>query len=73
MARYYYPDANDVLSAKIQFLKEHHYKINHCFKNTWGKGYVLFDTKAEVNEWYKDKETRRTERDGNYSWNIKII
>ena len=54
MARYYYPNANDALSAKIQFLKEHHYKINHCFKNTWGKGYVLFDTKAEVNEWYKE-------------------
>ena len=54
MGRYYYPDAPDALSAKIQFLKEHHYKINHCFKNTWGTGYVLFDTKAEVNEWHKE-------------------
>ena len=34
MGRYYYPDAKDALSAKIKFLKEHHYKINHCFQNT---------------------------------------
>jgi hypothetical protein len=39
---------------KIQFLKEYHYQINHCFRNTWGKGYVLFDTKADVNEGYKE-------------------
>jgi hypothetical protein len=54
MAHYYYPNANDALSAKIQFLKEYHYQINHCFRNTWGKGYVLFDTKADVNEGYKE-------------------
>ena len=41
--RYYYPDAPDAFSAKIQFLKEHHYYAKHCFKNTWGKGYVIFD------------------------------
>lgn len=46
MGRYYYPNENDALSAKIQFLREHHYKINHCFRNTWGTGFVLFDTKV---------------------------
>lgn len=54
MGRYYYPNAIDALDAKKQFLREHHYRIGHCFKNTWGKGYVLFDTKAEVNAWYKE-------------------
>lgn len=54
MGRYYYPNENDALSAKIQFLREHHYKINHCFRNTWGTGFVLFDTKEDVNEWYKE-------------------
>ena len=54
MGRYYYPNENDALSAKIQFLREHHYKINHCFRNTWGTGFVLFDTKKDVNEWYKE-------------------
>lgn len=54
MGRYYYPNENDALSAKIQFLREHHYKINHCFRNTWGMGFVLFDTKENVNEWYKE-------------------
>lgn len=55
MGRYYYPNENDDLSAKIQFLREHHYKINHCFRNTWGTGYVLFDTKKDVNEWHKEQ------------------
>ena len=55
MGRYYYPNENDALSAKIQFLREHHYMINHCFRNTWGTGFVLFDTKDDVNEWYKEK------------------
>ncbi len=54
MGRYYYPNENDALSAKIQFLREHHYKINHCFRNTWGTGFVLFDTKEDVNEWCKE-------------------
>lgn len=54
MGRYYYPNENDALSAKIHFLKEHHYKINHCFRNTRGTGFVLFDTKEDVNEWYKE-------------------
>lgn len=54
MGRYYYPNENDALSAKIQFLREHHYKINHCFRNTWETGFVLFDTKEDVNEWYKE-------------------
>ena len=54
MGRYYYPNENDALSAKIQFLREHHYKINHCFRNTWGMGFVLFDTKEDVNECYKE-------------------
>lgn len=53
MGRYYYPNENDALSAKIQFLREHHYMIKHCFRNTWGTGFVLFDTKEDVNEWYK--------------------
>jgi hypothetical protein len=54
MGRYFYPNAGDALDAKKQFLREHHYKINHCFKNTWGTGYVLFDTISEVNQWYKE-------------------
>lgn len=52
--RYYYPYAPDALSAKKQFLKEHHYYAKHCFKNDWGTGYVLFDTKKDVNLWYKE-------------------
>ena len=54
MGRYYYSNATDALDAKKQFLREHHYKISHCFKNTWGTGYVLFDTKEEVNQWHKE-------------------
>lgn len=52
MGRYYYPNENDALSAKIQFLREHHYKINHCFRNTWGTGFVLFDTKEDISVQY---------------------
>lgn len=52
--RYYYPDAPDALSAKTQFLKEHHYYAKHCFQNTWGRGYVIFDSKEEVNLWHKE-------------------
>lgn len=52
--RYYYPDAPDALSAKTQFLREHHRYAKHCFQNTWGKGYVIFDTKEDVNLWYKE-------------------
>lgn len=52
--RYYYPYAPDALSAKKQFLKEHHYYAKHCFKNDLGTGYVLFDTKEDVNLWYKE-------------------
>ena len=51
---YYYPDAPDALSAKKQFLREHHYYAKHCFHNTWGTGYIIFDTKEEVNLWYKE-------------------
>lgn len=54
MGRYYYPDTTNALDAKIQFLRQHHYKIAHCFQNIWGKGYVLFDTRKEVNEWWKE-------------------
>lgn len=56
--RYYYPDAIDALTAKKQFLKEHHYYAKHCFQNTWGTGYVIFDTKEEVNLWYKEHTGR---------------
>lgn len=49
MGRYYYPNATNALEVKIQFLREHRYKIAHCFHNTWGTGYVLFDTRKEVN------------------------
>ena len=52
--RYYYPDAHDALSAKTQFLKEYHRYAKHCFQNTWGKGYVIFDTKEDVNLWFKE-------------------
>ena len=54
MGRYYYPNVANALEAKIQFLREHHYKIRHCFKNDGGKGYVQFDTRGDVNEWYKE-------------------
>ena len=54
MGRYYYPDTTNALDAKIQFLRQHHYKIAHCFQNIWGKGYVLFDTRKEVNEWWTE-------------------
>lgn len=56
--RYYYPDATDALTAKKQFLKEHHYYAKHCFQNTWGTGYVIFDTKEDVNLWYKEHTGR---------------
>ena len=56
--KYYYPYAPDALSAKIHFLKEHHYDARHCFKNDWGTGYVIFDTKEEVNLWYKEHTGR---------------
>ena len=56
--RYFYPDAPDALSAKKQFLREHHYYAKHCFKNTWGTGYVIFDTKEEVNLWWKEHTGR---------------
>ena len=56
--RYFYPDAPDALSAKTQYLKEHHRYAKHCFQNTWGKGYVIFDTKEDVNFWYKEHTGR---------------
>ena len=55
---YYYLNATNALAAKIQFLREHHYKIRHCFKNDGRKGYVLFDTRVDVNEWYKEVHGR---------------
>ena len=54
MGRYFYPSAPDALSAKKMFLREHGYRIPHCFRNTWGSGFVLFDSKADVNSWYKE-------------------
>ena len=54
MGRYYYPEAETALDAKKNFLRQHHYRIAHCFYNTWGKGYVLFDTRKEVNVWWKE-------------------
>lgn len=59
MARYYYPDALNALDAKKSFTKDHHYRANHCFRNIWGDGYVLFDTKADVNAWYKENSGQR--------------
>lgn len=56
--KHYYPDAPDALSAKKRFFKEHRYYANHCFQNTWGTGYVLFDTKEDVNLWYKEHTGR---------------
>ena len=56
--RYYYSDAHDALSAKTQFLKEYHRYAKHCFQNTWGKGYVIFDTKEDVNLWLKEHTGR---------------
>ncbi|MDE5773337.1 MAG: hypothetical protein K2H86_02615 [Muribaculaceae bacterium] len=54
MGRYYYPLATDALCVKKMFLQEHGYKIHHCFLNMWGTGYVLFDSKSDVNNWYKE-------------------
>lgn len=54
MGRYYYPEAETALDAKKEFLRQYHYRIGHCFYNTWGKGYVLFDTRKEVNVWWKE-------------------
>lgn len=54
MGRYFYPSATDALSAKKMFLREHGYKIPHCFQNSWGTGYVLFDSKSDVNAWWKE-------------------
>lgn len=54
MGRYFYPKAEKALDAKIQFLREHHYKIAHCFRNIGGPGYVLFDTRKEVSVWWKE-------------------
>ena len=28
--------------------------MGKCFMNDGGKGYVLFDTRDDVNEWYKE-------------------
>ena len=39
-------------------MKEHHYYAKHCFQNTWGTGYVIFDTKEEVNLWWKEHTSR---------------
>ena len=52
--KYFYPNAPDALTAKKLFFKEHHHFAKHCFHNTWGSGYVIFDTKEEVNIWYKE-------------------
>lgn len=52
---YYYPYATDALEAKRQFTREHHYRIPHCFRNTRGTGFVLFDTKEDVNKWWKEQ------------------
>lgn len=54
MGRYFYPSAPDALSAKKMFLREHGYRIPQCFRNMWGSGFVLFDSKADVNSWYKE-------------------
>lgn len=54
MGRYYYPNASNALDAKKMFLREHGYKISHCFQNKGASGYVLFDTKEEVNLWWKE-------------------
>ena len=51
---YYYPDATCALSAKKQFYMQYGYYAKHCFKNTWGTGYIIFDTKKDLNLWYKE-------------------
>ena len=53
MGTYFYPNATNAFDAKKQFYREHHYKIAHCFRNSNGTGYVLFDTVEEVNAWHK--------------------
>jgi hypothetical protein len=54
MGQYYYPTALNRTHAMKMHYKRHGHDAPHCFKNLWGDGYVLFDTKADVNAWYKE-------------------
>lgn len=56
--RYYYHNAPDALTAKKLFFIEHKCYAKHCFKNTWGTGYVIFDSKEDVNLWWKEHTGR---------------
>ena len=56
--RYFYPDAPNAWAAKQHFFREHSRDAKHCFQNTWGTGYVIFDTKEEVNLWWKEHTGR---------------
>ena len=68
MGRYYYPKAEKALDAKFQFLRKHHYKIAHCFRNIGGPGYVLFDTRKEVNIWWKEHTGEIFYKDEKRKW-----
>ena len=52
--RYYYPDAPNAWAAKQHFFREHRRDAKHCFQNNWGTGYVIFDSKEDVNLWWKE-------------------
>ena len=56
--RNYYPDAPNAWVAKSKFFKEHHCYAKHCFQNTWGTGYIIFDSKEDVNLWWKEHTGR---------------
>ena len=55
MGRYYYPNAQTSLDAVKQFSREYHRRANHCFKNNDDTGYVVFDSKEDVNQWWKER------------------
>ena len=57
MGRYYYPNAQNSLDAVKQFYREYHRRANHCFRNDSGgnTGYVVFDSKEDVNQWWKER------------------
>lgn len=55
MGRYYYPNAQTSFDVVKQFWREHHRRANHCFRNNKGTGYVVFDSKEDVNKWYEEQ------------------
>lgn len=51
---YRYPNATCALDAKKQFYNQYGYYAKHCFKNIQEPGFIIFDTKKDLNMWYKE-------------------